>query len=259
MTDVASEPGQTVSASVPMPPQPSDTPADSMSASTVPVQPAAPVIYGTPAVAVAEEVAPAADEPEKSTVDSVKEKAAELADQAGDALEKAGDAVQDAAGRALEATKVAASSVADRIRNNATLPAARGRTTIANEVVEKIAGIAAREVPGVHDLGGDVSRVFSAVKERIGLGRGGDDDQGVSVRLEGGRAAVKVTLVVEYGFVVYSVTEKVRANVIGAVENLIGLEVTAVDIVVDDVHVPESAPESAAPPNRSSVPNRPPI
>jgi len=47
-------------------------------------------------------------------------------------------------------------------------------------------------------------------------------------------------LVVEYGFVVYSVTEKVRANVIGAIENLLGLEVTAVDIVVDDVHVPDT-------------------
>jgi uncharacterized alkaline shock family protein YloU len=41
---------------------------------------------------------------------------------------------------------------------------------------------------------------------------------------------------------VYAVTEKVRANVIGAVENLLGLDVTAVDIVVDDVHVPDGRP-----------------
>jgi uncharacterized alkaline shock family protein YloU len=132
----------------------------------------------------------------------------------------------------------ASGRMVDRLRNNAEVNAERGTTIIANEVVEKIAGIAAREIPGVHDLGGDVSRVFSAVKERIGLGDG-DDDQGVSVRLDGAKAAVKVTLVVEYGFVVYSVTEKVRANVIGAIENLLGLEVTAVDIVVDDVHVPD--------------------
>jgi len=143
------------------------------------------------------------------------------------------DQAQDAA-----AGRVAAQLV-DRLRNNAEVNAERGTTIIANEVVEKIAGIAAREVPGVHDLGGDVSRVFSAVKERIGLGHG-DDDQGVAVRLDGATAAVKVTLVVEYGFVVYSVTEKVRANVIGAIENLLGLEVTAVDIVVDDVHVPDT-------------------
>jgi uncharacterized alkaline shock family protein YloU len=38
---------------------------------------------------------------------------------------------------------------------------------------------------------------------------------------------------------VYSVTEKVRAKVISAIENLLGLEVTTVDILVDDVHVGE--------------------
>lgn len=115
----------------------------------------------------------------------------------------------------------------------------RGSTIIANEVVEKIVGIAAREVPGVHDLGGDVSRVFAAVKERVGLGQG-DGDEGVSVRLDGSTVSIKVTLVIEYGFVVYSVTDDVRAGVIGAVEKMLGLDVTAVDIVVDDIHVPDA-------------------
>jgi uncharacterized alkaline shock family protein YloU len=153
-----------------------------------------------------------------------------LQDFAGDAADRLSDAAA-ASGRVT-------AQMVDRLRNNAELSAERGTTIIANEVVEKIAGIAAREVPGVFDLGGDVSRVFSAVKERIGLGHK-DNDQGISVRLDGGKAAVKVTLVIEYGFIVYSVTEKVRANVIGAVEKLLNLEVTAVDIVVDDVHVPD--------------------
>jgi uncharacterized alkaline shock family protein YloU len=156
---------------------------------------------------------------------------------AGERVGDAADRVGDAADRALAASGRVTAQVVERLRNNAELSADRGTTIIANEVVEKVAGIAAREVPGVHDLGGDVSRAFSAVKERMGLGHK-DNDQGISVRLDGGKAAVKVTLVIEYGFVVYSVTEKVRANVIGAVENLLSLEVTAVDIVVDDVHVP---------------------
>jgi uncharacterized alkaline shock family protein YloU len=191
-----------------------------------------PVTYGTPVPA---------DDAGKSTVDSVKEKAAEFADQAGVALEKAGDAVQDAAGRAVEATREAAGNVVARIRNNASLPAARGRTTIANEVVEKIAGIAAREVPGVYDLGGDVARVFSAVKERLKLGEE-SSAQGVSVKLDGKTAEVEVVIVIEFGFQVYSVTEKVREKVISSVENLLGLEVVGVDLVVDDVHVPEDGP-----------------
>jgi uncharacterized alkaline shock family protein YloU len=141
----------------------------------------------------------------------------------------------EAPGRATDP----AGRAADRLRNKAELPADRGTTIIANEVVEKIVGIAAREVPGVHDLGGDVARVFAAVKDRIGRGDT-ESNQGVSVRLDGPRANVKITLVIEYGFVVYSVTEKVRAEVITAVENMLGVEVTAVDIVVDDVHVPET-------------------
>ena len=51
-----------------------------------------------------------------------------------------------------------------------------------------------------------------------------------------------ITLVIEYGFVVHSVTDKVRTKVISAVENLLGLEVTECDIVVDDVHVKDEGP-----------------
>jgi uncharacterized alkaline shock family protein YloU len=156
---------------------------------------------------------------------------------ASDAAEKAGDYAEKAA----EATGKFAGHVAERIRNNAELPADRGSTTIADEVVEKIAGYAAREVEGVYDLGGDVARVFASVKERVGLGDKNDlSAQGVTVRLEGKTAAVKIIIVIEYGYVVYSVTEKVRAQVISAVESLLGLEVTAVDINVDDVHIDES-------------------
>ncbi len=185
-------------------------------------------------------VAPASDF-EQSTVDTVKEKAAEVAAQAGEALGKAGDAVQDAAERAVEATKEAAGSVVSRIRNNATLPAARGRTTIADEVVQKIAGIAAREVPGVYDLGGDVARVFSAVKEKLRLGEE-SAAQGVAVKLDGKTADIEITIVLEFGFQVFSVTEKVREKVISSVENLLGLDVTNVDVTVDDVHIDEEGP-----------------
>jgi uncharacterized alkaline shock family protein YloU len=201
----------------------------------VPTEPTAGAVYGSPPPIPA-------DEADKSTVDSVKEKATEYAGQAGEALEKAGDVVQDAAGKAYEATRDAASNVVSRIRNNATLPAERGKTTIADEVVEKIAGIAAREVPGVYDLGGDVARVFSAVKERLHLGGEKTDNKGVSVKLDGKTAEIEIVIVIEYGFQVFSVTEKVREKVISSVENLLGLEVTSVDVNVDDIHVEDSGP-----------------
>lgn len=164
---------------------------------------------------------------------------AQISEQINDAVERAGDAVE----RAAAASGRVASQVVERLRNNAELAAERGTTSIADEVVEKIAGIATREVPGVYDLGGDVARFFANVKERIGLGDADDDaDRGMSVRLEGRTAEINITLVIEYGFVVHSVTEKVRAKVISSVENLLGLEVTEVNIRVDDVHVDDAGP-----------------
>jgi len=189
-------------------------------------------VRATAAVPVPTDSAPA-DAAEKSTVDDVRERAAEVADRAADAAE-----------RAVGATKEAAANVVSRIRNNATVPAERGQTTIANEVVEKIAGIAAREVPGVHDLGGDVARVLSSLKEKLRLGEE-SAAQGVSVKLEGKTAEIVVVIVIEFGFQVFSVTEKVREKVISSVENLLGLEVVAVDVTVDDVHVPEEGAVNA--------------
>jgi len=176
-----------------------------------------------------------------SAFDRAQDIAGRAAERAGEVASDVADRVSDAVDRAAQASGRVAAQVVDRLRNNAELTAERGKTTIANEVVEKIAGIAAREVPGVYDLGGDVARVFAAVKERIGLGEADEDNRGVRVRLEGSTAGLDITIVIEYGFVVFSVTEKVRAKVISSVENLLGLEVTEVNIVVDDVHVEENA------------------
>jgi uncharacterized alkaline shock family protein YloU len=170
----------------------------------------------------------------------------DAADKAGDKIHEvaveAGEKLQEVAGRAGEAAQKAEEKLVeagkaaiDRIRNNATLPSERGSTMIANEVVEKIAGIAAREVPGVYDLGGNTARVLSAVRERLHLG---DESQrqGVTAKLQGKEADLAITLVLEYGFVVSSVTDKVREKAISAVEKLLELDVTNVDILVDDVH-----------------------
>src|SRR5690349_24744928 len=85
---------------------------------------------------------PAQPEAEQSRVDEIRDKAADVAadvkERAGEAIEQAGAAISDAADRVATATKEAASSAVTRLRNNASIPAARGKTVIANEVVEKI-------------------------------------------------------------------------------------------------------------------------
>ncbi len=91
-------------------------------------------------------------------------------------------------------------------------------------------------MPGVYDLGGNVARVISGVKEFLHLGEE-SQRQGVHVVLQGRQADISVTLVLEYGFVVSSVTDKVREKVISSVEALLELDVTAVNIHVDDIHI----------------------
>jgi uncharacterized alkaline shock family protein YloU len=113
---------------------------------------------------------------------------------------------------------------------------ARGVTSVSDEVVEKIAGTAARAVPGVADLGGDVSRFFNSVLDKIGLDEVGDARRGVSADVKGSSAVINVVLVIDAGHVVADVTEAVRAAVIEAVEKY-GLTVTQVNVTVDDIEL----------------------
>jgi uncharacterized alkaline shock family protein YloU len=120
---------------------------------------------------------------------------------------------------------------------------ANGKTTIASAVVQKVAGIAAREVSGVYALGGGVSRAFGAIKERI-PGSGTVTTSGVSVEVGEKQAAIDLDVVVEYGARIVDVARAVRRNVITTVEQITGLEVIEVNIAVNDIHLPEDDRES---------------
>ncbi|MEX3101960.1 MULTISPECIES: Asp23/Gls24 family envelope stress response protein [unclassified Streptomyces] len=114
----------------------------------------------------------------------------------------------------------------------------RGRTSIADVVVVKVAGIAAREIPGVHDMGGGLSRTIGAVRDRVPGGRP-NVGRGVKVEVGERQAAVDLDLIVEYGVSVMDVARDVRENVVDAVERITGLEVVEVNITVNDVHLPD--------------------
>jgi uncharacterized alkaline shock family protein YloU len=125
---------------------------------------------------------------------------------------------------------------------------AQGKTTIAASVVQKIAGIAAREISGVYALGGGMSRAFGALRERIpGGGTGVASISGVQVEVGEKQAAVDLDLVVEYGASIVDLARAVRRNVITAVERMTGLEVIEVNIAVNDIHLPEADDGTEAP------------
>ena len=119
---------------------------------------------------------------------------------------------------------------------NSALASSQGKTTIADTVVSKIAGIAAREVSGVYALGGGASRVVGALRERI-PGANTNHSQGVSVEVGEKQAAVDLDIVAEYGVSIADLAAGLRRNVIAAIERMTGLEVTEVNVTVHDVHL----------------------
>lgn len=120
--------------------------------------------------------------------------------------------------------------------NKGGLQTAKGRTQIADGVVAKVAGLAAREVSGVHDMGKGTARAFGQIKERFQPSGGKPSvTQGVSVEVGERQAAVDLDLVCDYGVSIPDVTEGVRQNVIKRVEGMTGLEVTEVNVYVDDI------------------------
>ncbi len=107
----------------------------------------------------------------------------------------------------------------------AEVPTSRGRVSITDAVLRTIASVAARRAPGVYDLSG------------VPGAAAGDRDEGVEVDLNGGEAAVRIGIVVEYGARVGDVAQAVRREVAELVDRMTGLAVVEVDVVVSDVHV----------------------
>jgi uncharacterized alkaline shock family protein YloU len=127
-----------------------------------------------------------------------------------------------------------------RQQQESPLQTERGGTNIENTVVQKIAGIAAQEVDGVR-MGGGSSQAIGGILSSVTGGNvgGGGQSRGVSVEVGEVESAIDVTLTVEYGKAIPQIAEAVRRNIINRVENLVGLNVTEVNVSVNDVFFPE--------------------
>ncbi|MFJ4969055.1 Asp23/Gls24 family envelope stress response protein [Streptomyces sp. NPDC088755] len=117
----------------------------------------------------------------------------------------------------------------------------RGRTTIADGVVATIAGIAIRETDGVHSVGRGASKALGAMTGRVS----GSSGAGRAVKVEVGekQAAIDVDVEVEYGVPIHELADRIRTQVVDAVETMTGLDVVEVNINVFDVHVPDDDDE----------------
>lgn len=110
-----------------------------------------------------------------------------------------------------------------------------GKTTIDDGVISKVAGIATRSVPGVYALGGGMSRAIGAIRDAMNQT---DRSQGVTVEVGERQVAVDITLVAEYPVSLQKVADDVRAAVYAAIEDIVGMDVTEVNVTINDVHIP---------------------
>ena len=125
-------------------------------------------------------------------------------------------------------------------QQNPPLQSDRGNTTVQEIVVSKVAGLAAQEIEGVQ-MGGSTSNAVGGFLGGV-TGGGSNQTRGVNVEVGQEEAAADLSMSIEYGRSIPEVSEAVRQNVINRVENLVGLRVTEVNIVVNDVMLQENRP-----------------
>ncbi|MDE6891450.1 MAG: Asp23/Gls24 family envelope stress response protein [Lachnospiraceae bacterium] len=104
-----------------------------------------------------------------------------------------------------------------------------GTVKIADDVVAMIAGLAATEVQGVSAMAGNIT---NELMSRVGVK---NLAKGVKVEVIGKRVKAELALIVEYGYNIPAVSQKVQEKVKSTVENMTGLEVSDVDIRISGV------------------------
>jgi uncharacterized alkaline shock family protein YloU len=105
----------------------------------------------------------------------------------------------------------------------------RGRTTVSEQVVERIGSVLAAEFDGI---GGAARRVLSVA---VG-GEQLDRDAQVSARVDGGTVTLAVRCSVRYPAPVAATTEALRGELCTRIAELTGLRVRRVDITVVALH-----------------------
>jgi uncharacterized alkaline shock family protein YloU len=121
-------------------------------------------------------------------------------------------------------------------RYESPLVSERGVTTIKDTVVSTIAGMAAREVGGVH-MGGSASRTTGGLLENIT----GSESQtrGVSAQVGRTEVAIDLKMGIEYGRDILQTVEEVRRRIIDRVESMTGLQVVECNATISDVVFPD--------------------
>ena len=118
----------------------------------------------------------------------------------------------------------------------------RGHTIIRNQVVAKIAGLAVREIEGVHRLVPfGATQSIASVTQLIT----GTDvrDMGVQVEVGTREAAVEMRIIAAFGASIPAIADAIRRNVTERVGTMTGLQIVSINIDVVDLYFPEEEDE----------------
>ena len=113
------------------------------------------------------------------------------------------------------------------------LDRAPGSTTMAPGVLLTRARLTALSVPGVVAM----APIRSGVNRLFRRGSG----EGVQINIEDGEVAVDLFLILAQDTNVREVSRKVQAEVVRAIEEMIGMDVIRVDIHIEDINYAEIA------------------
>ena len=106
-----------------------------------------------------------------------------------------------------------------------------GTVKIADDVVASIAGIAATEVEGVVSMAGNIG---NELKSKMGVK---NLAKGVKVEVIGKSVKADIALIVEYGYSIPAISQKVQEKVKSTIDNMTGLTVTDVNIRIAGVNM----------------------
>ncbi|TFC51761.1 MULTISPECIES: Asp23/Gls24 family envelope stress response protein [unclassified Cryobacterium] len=123
---------------------------------------------------------------------------------------------------------------AGEVTDGAVDRAGQGVTTIKDSVIAKVAGLAVREVPGVHSLGSVPTRALGAILDAISSA---DVNPGISVTVSDDDVAVEIVLVADYPVPLTALADQVRAATTRAIEGLVGIAVSTVNVTITDIYV----------------------
>ncbi len=115
---------------------------------------------------------------------------------------------------------------------------APGATTIAPGVLVTISRLTALAIPGVVEMAsvpGGVNRLF-----RRGWG------EGVRLEVEGGSVSVDLYLVLRHDVNVREVSRNVQAEVVRAIEEMVGMEVGRINVHIEEIAFPNGEQQEAS-------------